>query len=316
VIVAAYNLTEEAALMIHGGGHTMLSRKDIRPKQNQILLNAGFLPVSVDYRLCPEVNIIEGPMRDVCDALGWVRTTLPNLPLKRRDIRIDGEKVVVVGWSTGGTLAMSLGWTAAAAGIKPPEAIAAFYCPTDYEDPFWTQPNLPRGSEEAADSLEYNVWDGVFDKPITSYNPKTTLRAVGGWMAPSDPRSQIVLHMNWKGQALPVLYHGLNPKLRSDSNPKLPDLTSEQIQSFSPLAQIRGRKYKSPTFIVHGTQDDLIPWEQAQRTYKGLVQSGVEAELRIIDGGVHLFDIYPKYEENAEAAQAVKDVYRFLQAHV
>ena len=62
-------LTQRLALMIHGGGHVMLSRKDVRSKQTQLLLENGRLPVSIDYRLCPEVNINDGPMTDVCDAL-------------------------------------------------------------------------------------------------------------------------------------------------------------------------------------------------------------------------------------------------------
>jgi acetyl esterase/lipase len=121
--------------MIHGGGHIMLSRKDIRQQQTQYLLDNGFLPISIDYRLCPEINIVDGPMTDVCDALSWVRNELPLLRLKCPGLRADGEKVVVVGWSTGGLLAMTLAWTAAQQNIKPPEAILAFYCPTDYEDP-------------------------------------------------------------------------------------------------------------------------------------------------------------------------------------
>ena len=118
--------------MIHGGGHIMLSRKDVRPKQTQHLLKNGYLPVSLDYRLCPEVNLVDGPMMDVCDALQWARKTLPDLSLRYPGLRIEGDKVVVVGWSTGGTLAMSLAWTSVPRGIKPPDAILAFYCPTDY----------------------------------------------------------------------------------------------------------------------------------------------------------------------------------------
>ena len=121
------------ALMIHGGGHIMLSRKDIRQKQTKLLLDHGLLPVSIDYRLCPEVNLIEGPMTDVCDALRWARFQLPAMELSCPGLRIDGEKVVVVGWSTGGHLAMTLAWTALQQNIRPPEAILAFYCPTDYE---------------------------------------------------------------------------------------------------------------------------------------------------------------------------------------
>ena len=125
-------LTQRPALMIHGGGHVMLSRKEVRSKQTQLLLENGRLPVSIDYRLCPEVNINDGPMTDVCDALEWVRNALPQLDLKYPGLNITGEKVIVVGWSTGGTLAMSLAWSSVQRGIKPPDAILAFYCPTDY----------------------------------------------------------------------------------------------------------------------------------------------------------------------------------------
>ena len=120
--------------MIHGGSHMIFSRKDIRPPQTRLLLEKGFLPVSIDHRLCPEVSLSEGPMVDVCDALAWARYELPHLKLQRSGLQIDGERVVVVGWSSGGQLAMSLAWTAPQRGLRPPEAILAFYCPTNYED--------------------------------------------------------------------------------------------------------------------------------------------------------------------------------------
>jgi acetyl esterase/lipase len=120
--------------MIHGGSHIIFSRKDIRPPQTRFLLEKGFLPVSLDHRLCPEVSLSEGGMVDVCDALEWARSKLPHIKLQRSGLQIDGERVVVVGWSSGGQLAMSLAWTALQRGLRPPEAILAFYCPTDYQD--------------------------------------------------------------------------------------------------------------------------------------------------------------------------------------
>lgn len=110
----------------------MLSRKDIRPKQTALLLANGFLPVSIDYRLCPEVNIVDGAMTDVCDALVWARETLPCLG--DLGVRVNGDKVAVVGWSTGGTLSLQLGYTARDRGIKAPDATLAFYCPSNFED--------------------------------------------------------------------------------------------------------------------------------------------------------------------------------------
>ena len=118
--------------MIHGGGHMTLSRKEVRPWQTAQLLDRGLLPVSLDYRLCPEINLIDGAMTDLCDGLAWARDELPTIA-RSADVLVDPSKVVVVGWSTGATLAMSLAWTTRAARIEPPSAILAFYGPSDYE---------------------------------------------------------------------------------------------------------------------------------------------------------------------------------------
>ncbi|KAI1389672.1 uncharacterized protein F4822DRAFT_428014 [Hypoxylon trugodes] len=306
--------TLPVALMVHGGGHVMLSRDDIRPEQTDMLLKAGFLPISVDYRLCPETTLREGPMTDVGDALGWIRNVLPNMTLARSDVRVNGEKVVAVGWSTGGTIAMSLAWTTLPKGIQPPNAILAFYCPTDYEDPFWMQPNIPHGSKAKEHTYEYNdeLWEAISDSPITRYNVPTKKRALGGWMAPSDPRSRLVLHMNWHGRALHVLLNGMNKNNKRE--PGTP--SAEQIAAVSPLAQVRSQNYVTPTFIIHPRQDDLIPWQQAVRTYEALNTRGIDSELRIVEGVPHLFDLYREHQSNAETQAAVADGYEFLCKHV
>ena len=305
--------------MIHGGGHVMLSRKDIRPKQTRTLLDAGFLPISIDYRLCPETTLLDGPILDVCTAFQCAQITLPSLPLQRPDIHIDGTQVVAIGWSTGGHLAMTLAWTSLAAGIPPPSAILAFYCPTDYEDPFWQQPNTPRGAEASAETLAHDIREGVRDKPITTYNPPPTTRApLGGWMAPQDPRSRIALYMNWKAQTLPVLLSGLKPRSPQyqGTSELLPQPSLDSIRAASPLAQIRSGVYRTPTFLIHGTRDDLIPWQQARRTHEALVAGGVESGLRIVEGGVHLFDVCRGFEEDGRARKAVGDGYEFLNRRV
>jgi len=68
-------------------------------------------------------------MADVCNALEWTRYELPHLKLK-----VERLKTVAIWWSSGGQLAMSLGWAAPARGLSPPEAVLAFYSPTNYED--------------------------------------------------------------------------------------------------------------------------------------------------------------------------------------
>lgn len=62
---------------------------------------------------------------------------------------------------------------------------------------------------------------------------------------------------------------------------------------------------------MHGTRDDLIPWQQTQRTHEALRESGVQAELRVVEGAPHLFDLGRNMER--DAAKAVEDGYRFLE---
>jgi acetyl esterase/lipase len=119
--------------MIHGGGHLLFSRQDIPMKHVRELLQRGFLPVSVDYRLCPELSLFDGPVTDCCDALQWVRETLPSLRLGGPRVRIMPGKVLALGWSSGGQLAMTLGYTSRTKGIQPPDVILPFYSPSDLE---------------------------------------------------------------------------------------------------------------------------------------------------------------------------------------
>lgn len=113
----------------------MFTRKEADLKQIQLMHDAGYLPISVDYRFCPELNIIEGPMRDVYDALQWIRDELPLLKFSQwPGLAADGTKVIVVGWSTGGTLAMTTAFLSAERRTQPPNAVLAFYSPADYED--------------------------------------------------------------------------------------------------------------------------------------------------------------------------------------
>ena len=296
----------------------MLSRNDIRPEQTKMLLRNGFLPISIDYRLCPETTLLEGPMTDVVDALVWARTVLPNSMLARREIAVDTERIVAVGWSSGGHLAMTLAWTSLTRGIEPPKAVLAMYCATDYEDLFWTRSNVPAGAAVDGNSYELDdeLWaTGIMNKPITSYNVPSYKRALGGWLAPSDPRSRLALHMNLHGRTLHILLGGLDKQTRAfkKENP----VNLDDVRAASPLAQINAGNYTVPTFMVHPRLDDLIPWQQSERTWKALLARGVEAELRVVDEKApHLFDLYPQGKRYKAGLRAVRDGYAFLARHV
>ncbi|KAK8127938.1 polyketide synthase [Apiospora sp. TS-2023a] len=314
------------ALMIHGGSHILFSRKDIRPPQTRIMLEMGLLPVSLDHRLCPEVALAEGPMVDVCDALEWARTVLPHLQLKNPNIWPDPDRVVVVGWSSGGQLALSTGWTAPQRGLKPPDAILAFYCPTDYEDEWWRSPIQPVGAEDWG--LEYDVLEAVQDEPITNYG------VVGAWAPLSDPRirtdprCRIVLHINWKAQTLPVIIRGLVSRARADRGERaavegvdewvdwnaLPQPSVEEIRRCSPLAQVRAGNFATPTFMIHGTADDLIPYEQSVRTVEEMQRRGIDARLVVVPDAPHVCDM--SSDPESAGWKAVLKAYEWLETYV
>ncbi|KAL9094912.1 MAG: hypothetical protein Q9165_002862 [Trypethelium subeluteriae] len=263
---------------------------------------------------------------------------------------LDAEKVVVIGWSTGGTLALSLGFNTLKRGINPPTATLAFYCPSSYEDEckssvglenfgsnmiVWRLPNFPEHSRDAFPS-HYDLLEGVQEKPvsfdritarkvkaynsqITGYNVPPQNAAIGGWCDMSDPRSRLVLHMNCKGQALPILIEGLPPKSRisekeADSYLQLEQPPLDKIIEISPRSQIERGNYHTPTYLIHSTTDDLVPLEQMRGTYEALEEKGVECGLSVVDDVPHLFDIYR--DPDGRCWKAILKGYEFLYSHV
>ena len=151
----------DAALLIHGGGHFLFGRKDVPMKHIRTLIERGFLPISTDYRLVPETNLFEGPMTDCCDALKWATETLPTLSLAGPTVRPDPTKVVSFGWSSGGQLSMSLGYTAPARGIKAPDAVFGLYPPSDME----SDRKCHCESTFYPEAQPANIWNLDWDKP-------------------------------------------------------------------------------------------------------------------------------------------------------
>src|SRR6478672_9928964 len=63
---------------IHGGGLITGGRGGPNPEQRRRYLDAGYVIVSIDYRLAPETKL-SGIVDDVRDAIAWVRTEGPQL---------------------------------------------------------------------------------------------------------------------------------------------------------------------------------------------------------------------------------------------
>jgi len=76
--------------------------------QIEELNNSGFVVISADYRLCPQVSLFEGPIEDAVDAYQWCKSVLPHLLEKDANLKIDPKKIVAIGYSAGGLLALHL----------------------------------------------------------------------------------------------------------------------------------------------------------------------------------------------------------------
>lgn len=107
---------------------------------------------------------------------------------------------------------------------------------------------------------------------ITSYDAISAWEPLSDPRVRADPRCRIVLHMNWKAQTLPVILSGLPCEARVVGNEMeitnwtaLPQPPLVEIVHCSALAQVKRENYKTPTFLVHGTADELIPWQQSRR---------------------------------------------------
>jgi acetyl esterase/lipase len=115
---------------IHGGGLITGGRGGPALEQRKRYLDAGYVIVSIDYRLAPETKLT-GILEDVRDAIRWVRTEGPRL------LGIDPKRVAVVGHSAGGYLTLMAGFT-----VEPrPQALVAFYGYGDVDGDWYAKPH-------------------------------------------------------------------------------------------------------------------------------------------------------------------------------
>jgi acetyl esterase/lipase len=72
------------------------------------LTNRGFVVVAPDYRLCPHVDVWTGPAQDCVNLYNWVARGSLQEALRQHRIQVDVNRIVLLGHSTGGTMAQFL----------------------------------------------------------------------------------------------------------------------------------------------------------------------------------------------------------------
>lgn len=96
-------------IYVHGGGWVRGDRKRVY-NQPQWLTSRGYIFVAIDYRKIPQTNI-DGQLRDVADAITWVRRNI-------RRYNGDPNRVVLMGHSAGAHLSALLAAQGNAQGLR------------------------------------------------------------------------------------------------------------------------------------------------------------------------------------------------------
>ena len=129
-----------------------------------------------------------------------------------------------------------------------------------------------------------------------------------GLVKSGDPRSELVVSIFEEGIGLPMLLNGLSTKAENDWR-DTPSVS--RITTISPLAQLRQGKYKVPTYIVHSTNDEIVPVAGADRFISMLREQGVKHGFLKLHGSQHLHDLKLRPGMN-EWEEQVAPGYRFL----
>ncbi|KAI0536254.1 Alpha/Beta hydrolase protein [Xylaria digitata] len=251
------------ALHFHGGSFVVGSKNMLEESQTKKLLDLGFVVVSSNYRLCPTTTVYDGPVTDSLDAYRWVQDDLAALLKKDIGIEVDGAKVVVLGHSCGGTLALLTGGLP-----NPPLAIVDFYGMKYLQDSFYHEP-LPAFSE--LPPPDKSLMDQVFKDTPPPTNGPTPVSANG---IPNfgNPRVAWMLNTLAQGTHMKAVM-GDNNYDRVD-----PSILFSTVASFP------------PTYIVHGTVDKIVDPKFSIQAHAQLKKRGFETVLDLVEGADHAFD--------------------------
>ena len=167
-------------IFIHGGALMMGDRK-MTPRPGSLLetmLNAGYVVVSIDYRLAPTVKL-PAIIEDVRDAYDWVRKRGPEL------FRIDPDQIFVMGQSAGGYLTQVTGFC-----VQPrPRGLISFWGYGDIAGEWYSRPDAfyrqqPLVSKEEGEKpggsklYLYCRQQGLWPKVVSGHDPDTEPRAL------------------------------------------------------------------------------------------------------------------------------------------
>ena len=245
----ADNQTRPVAVWIHGGALIMGGRQGVPQPLLRRLAEAGFVVVSIDYRLAPETKL-PGIIADVEDAFEWIRSRGPEL------FGADPDRIAALGSSAGGYLTLTAGFR-----VQPrPRALVSFWGYGDLIGPWYSTPS-PHERHRRVVMSRGEALAQVSGPPISN----AADRAGDGGAFYQHCRQ-----------------HGIWPNQVSVWDPR------SQAEEFVPYMPLRNvTPDYPPTLLVHGTDDTDVPYEQSALMAEEFRRHGVRHELMTFDDAEH-----------------------------
>ena len=239
---------------IHGGALLMGSRTGVPAQLLDLCRSDGFVLVSIDYRLAPEVKL-PAIIEDVKDAISWIRRDGPKL------FHCDASKLVVAGGSAGGYLTMMTGCV-----VEPrPAALVAYWGYGDVDGDWYAKP-----------SEHYRTTAALVPKDEAYSGVGAGHAVVSGSEGGTDQqkaRSRFYLYLR---------QNGLWPKEVVGFDP------ATERRRFDPYCPIRNIDEKYPPILmIHGTLDTDVPYDQSAAMAKELARRNRPHELFTVPGAGH-----------------------------
>jgi acetyl esterase/lipase len=241
-----------AVVWMHGGALIVGSRRGVPGNLRNLCRDEGYVLISIDYRLAPEVKLPK-IIEDIQDAFRWIRDKGPTL------FRVDPTRLVAAGGSAGGYLTMM-------AGIcidPPPKALLAYWGYGDVDGPWYSQPSLHYRQAVPLIPKE-EAYGGVGHGVLTGIDGNTPQRT---------GRSRFYLYLR---------QNGLWTKEVSGFDPAT---ERAQLDAYCPVRNITPDY--PPILMIHGTDDTDVPYEQSAAMAKELSRHNVPHELIAVPDAGH-----------------------------
>jgi acetyl esterase/lipase len=256
---------------IHGGALIVGSKAQVPKNLLGLCTKEGWILLSLDYRLAPEVKLPE-ITEDLKDAFRWLHDEGPKV------LHADTSRIVVAGGSAGGFLTMLSG-----AIVKPrPAALVAYWGYGDIDGEWTRTKSLNHGDPIGRREAEAGVNRGSV---LTNTDDPAAAKARGGYYR----------HLRQTG--------GWSFGVTGVDAAKEPGM----LDRFCPVRQVTGDY--PPILMIHGTEDTDVPYACSADMARELTRHGVQHELIAIRGAEHgLRDGDPKAvaDANERAVQFIR----------